>query len=72
MGGEGHLPEDRTRVYHFESELSSTLCSVEAHPALLEDEELAVVFPGSVEGFTFPKKDVRVLTDEDPYLLLGE
>ena len=30
------------------------------------------MFPGSVEGFTFPKMDVRVLTDEDPYLLLGE
>jgi hypothetical protein len=72
VGGECHLPEDRPRIYHFQGEFTATFCSVEAHPTLLEDEELAVVLPGSVEGFPFPKTDVRVLTDEDPYLLLGE
>src|SRR5215216_2689740 len=70
--GEGHLPEDRPRVYHFQGELSCAFSPVEAHPTLLEDEELAALLPGSVEGFTYPKKDVRILTDEDPYLLLGE
>ena len=70
--GEGHLPEDRPCLYHFQGELSCAFCSVEAHLALLEDEELAVVFPGSVEDFTFPKTDVGVLTHELPYLILGE
>src|SRR5829696_6974533 len=72
VGGEGHLPEDRTCIHHVEGELSSALCSVEAHPALLEDEELAALFPRSIERFAFPKTDVGVLTDEDPYLLVGE
>src|SRR5215213_7666743 len=72
VGGEGHLPEDRPSLHHLEGELTRTFRPVEAHPTLLEDEELAVVFPGSVEGFTFPKTDIRVLTDEDPNLLFGE
>src|SRR5215210_8149535 len=70
--GKGHLPEDRTCLYHFEGELSSALCSVEAHPALLEDEELPALFPGSIEGFAFLKANVRVFIKELPYFLLGE
>src|SRR5215211_4666089 len=70
--GECHLPEDRPCVHHFQGELSSPFCSVETHPTLLEDEELAALFPRSVEGFTFPKTDLRVLTQKFSYLLLGE
>jgi hypothetical protein len=72
VGGEGHLPEDRSSIHHFQGELTSAFCSVEAHPTLLEDEELAALFPGSVEGFTFPKTHLRVLTQKFSYLLLGE
>src|SRR5215212_1683656 len=70
--GEGHLPEDRACVYHFQGELPRPLAPVEAHPSLLEDEELAALFPGGVEGFAFLKAHLGVLMQEDPYLLLGE